>query len=290
MQVQIIGSGGFIGSRLMESLARFGHRPYGVSSAAAGGIDPATGLLPASHLVRPGTQAVVYLSQSPRSHARDSGPVHTLAVNVLSAVTAAQAAIKAGATRFVYASTGNVYMPTFEPASESSAVRRNDWYTLSKLQAEEALGLFRNELEVIVLRLFGVYGPGQTGRLVPNLMERVFAGSPVTLERNPNNPRDVDGLKVSLCYVDDVLGIVQSVISSGGPGILNVAGPQAPSIRALASAIGHLAGRDATFRVLDEFRSSDLVADISLLNRRFNPSFTDLETGLAAMLAGARAQ
>ncbi len=94
-------------------------------------------------------------------------------VNVHSAVAIAEHARRAGAKRFVYASTGNVYAAGFAPFSEAAPVRRDDWYALSKVHAEEALALFRPQLDVVIARLFGVYGPGQKGRLVPNLLASV---------------------------------------------------------------------------------------------------------------------
>lgn len=287
MKVLVIGSGGYMGRHLMTGLVATGIDALGISSANGSGINPESGLLPATFDVSPGTSVVVYMAQSPRFRQVPEEASHVLAVNVLSAVRAAVSARAAGVGRFIYVSTGTVYAPSFSPIAEDAPVRRDNWYVLSKLHGEEALSLFRRDMEVIVVRPFGIYGPEQSGRLVPNLIDSVTSGRPVTLQPRPAADDDRDGLRISLCYIDDATNILLGVVRDGGPACLNLAGPEALSIRSMAETVGVLVGRSAVFETSASPRDSDLIADIRLLVEALSPKFTLFRDGLAKVIAAA---
>jgi nucleoside-diphosphate-sugar epimerase len=285
MRALIVGAGGFIGARLAATLASRGAEVARLSSRDATGIRPDTGALPPDFSIEPGTDVVVYLATSPLHREGSRGAAHLFAVNVHSAIVCAEAARRAGARRFVYASTGNVYAPSFEPMAESAPLRRDDWYALSKLQAEEALALFRRSMEVVSPRLFGVYGPGQRGRLVPNLIASVLASRPIRLLGRPGARGAPDGLRLSLGYVDDVVAILARLALQGGPEHLNVAGPEVVSLREIADAIARALGKPPVFDAPGVDRDLDLIADIGLLQRSLAPAFTPFAEGLARTLA-----
>jgi nucleoside-diphosphate-sugar epimerase len=228
-----------------------------------------------------GADCLVYLSQSSQYRNVPEKLQEVYQVNLLGAIRAAEMAKRKGVGRFVYASTGSVYAPGFSPLAEDSPVRRDEWYPLSKLHAEEALALYRRYMDVIILRPFGVYGPGQRDRLVPNLIEAVREGKPVYLQKHPVREGDRDGLRISLCHVDDAADILFRLSREGGPAVLNLAGDRPFSIRELAVAIGELVGREPVFRFAEESRRGDLIADISLLRKTFQPAFKPFREGLA---------
>lgn len=279
MTVLVIGSGGYMGRHLMAGLSRSGVDAWGTSSANGSGIDPESGLLPVAFAIPPGTTAVVYMAQSPRYREVPEQAAHVLAVNTLSAVRAATLARAAGVDRFIYVSTGTVYAPSFAPIAEDAPVRRDSWYVLSKLHGEEALSLFRQDLEVIVVRPFGVYGPAQKGRMVPNLIDTVKNGRPVTLHPRKGMPEDIGGLRISLCYIDDATDILMRLVRDGGPACLNLAGPEAVSIRSIAEAAGAVFGRPPVFEVSSSPRDSDLIADTRNLVSALAPNFTSFNDG-----------
>lgn len=288
MNVMIIGSRGFLGKALVAHLVKEGEEVAEASSQIAGGIDPVNGLFLSDFRIPAGVDAVVYLAQSPYSGRDGNSPAHVLSVNVVSAVFAGLRAAEAGVKVFVYASSGNVYANTFLPANESANLKRSDWYSLSKVQAEEGLRLRVPYLQVRILRLFGVYGPWQTKRLIPNLLQSVRQGKTITLDANPVNPEDRDGHRLSLCYVDDVVRIISSVLRGNTPELLNVAGPYAASIREIATLAGQLIGREPNFKVLNEPRSGNLIADIGLLQKYLNPHFTSFKAGLAQTISASK--
>lgn len=284
MQVLIIGAGGFVGKHLSSYLQVRGFTVCCSSSRDKTGIDPHTGILPSKFSVPKGTQAIVYLAQSPHYSEGLEYAEHIMEVNLLSAVRAAKAGIRSGVERFVYASTGTVYEPRFYPIPENSKLCRQSWYALSKIQAEEALQLLKDDIEICVPRLFAIYGPGQSGRLVRGLVDRIRMQKPVTIEPHPYDPEDRGGLRISLCQVHDLCMIFEGLITSGAPSPINIASHEVLSIREMAVEIGRQIGIEPRFVKSDKPRVGNLVADITLLQHSLGPSFTPFQSGLAQLL------
>jgi nucleoside-diphosphate-sugar epimerase len=280
VRIVVIGPGGFIGPRLSASLKQRSHELFTFSSSD-GSFDVESGML-ADLPDLPGLDALVYLAQSPFYRDLPERLPHVWSVNVLSAAKAAQWARRNGARRILYASTGNVYSPSFHPHAEADAVSRSDWYALSKVHAEEMLSLFP-QVDVNCARLFGVYGPGQRGKLIPNLISAVRDGRNITLLPHPHDSSDAAGLRLSLCYIDDAVRVLVRLIEEGGPRVLNVASPEVLSIREIASTIGQRVGRAPAFTIGSSYRHADLIADTSQVMPIMG-SFTNWSAGITNTL------
>jgi UDP-glucose 4-epimerase len=284
MSVAIIGAGGFIGQALMAVLRERNIAVTAISSRDQRSFDPAGSLrsdLPTDTSI----DAVVYLSQSP--HYRDL-PVaadHVWSVNVTSALTAAAWARRCGAARFVYASTGNVYQPAFHPHVEDDPLRRDNWYALSKVHAEEALRLYGRDLRVTAARFFGVYGPTQRAKLIPHLIEAVAHRRPISLQPHPTDPSDVGGLRLSLSYIDDAATVLARLATVDGPSAINVAGPEVLSISDIAMTIGEKLGETPIFERAGNARDGDLIASTEILSTIWTGPSTAFAAGLDATVA-----
>lgn len=280
MKVLIVGSSGFIGRHLLNHLASKGIDVYGVSSSDGKGIEAQTGVLSEQFSIPPGTDTIIYLAQSPYYRQVPEMASHLLNVNVVSAVKVADMARRFNVSRFIYTSTGNVYAPSFKPLSEDAPLRKDNWYSLSKIHAEETLSLFRNDLNITIVRLFGVYGPGQTDKIIPKLLTSVVQGVPIFLEKNQNAPEDLGGLKLSTIFINDILEILTKLIFVNGTHYLNIAGDEVVSIRQIAEIMGMILEKNVKFEIVDKYRSFDLIADLELLKKTLNPNFTPFEIGI----------
>lgn len=284
MKVAVIGAHGFIGQAVCGQLSAAGVEVVSISTKGRG-FDATSGLLADQLPVETELRAVLYLAQSPWYRQVPQHAAHVWSVNVLSAIKAAEWARRCGAARFVYTSTGNVYRPGFRPYTEDDPVRRDAWYPLSKVHAEEVLGLYRTTPTVTCARLFGVYGPQQTGRLIPNLIAAVAAGDPVHLQPHPTDAGDTDGFRLSLTHVEDAATVLCYLALHDGPAIVNVASPEARSIREIATAIGSSLGVSPIFARDAAPREGDLVANTDRLRSIWDGRLRSLEEGLATMLS-----
>ncbi|MBE9234275.1 hypothetical protein IQ231_22155, partial [Cuspidothrix issatschenkoi LEGE 03284] len=77
-----------------------------------------------------------------------------------------------------------------------------------KIHAEEALNLFRNDMEIVITRIFGVYGEGQENKLIPNLIHSVASEKEIFIDKNPLDKTDLEGLQISLIYIQDLVEIM----------------------------------------------------------------------------------
>ena len=109
-------------------------------------------------------------------------------------------------------------------------------------------------MPVIAVRLFGLFGPGQTKMLPVSLLEKVRSGQPITLEPAADESGEPEGLTISFSYVEDTarclgqLAHVARTATSSLPAVLNVAGVEPISVRRFAATIGGILGIRAAVR------------------------------------------
>lgn len=288
--IAVVGASGFIGKNFVRSATEKGYDVCCLSRTPVecGGQWRHCDVATSSIVLPKDTEAVVYLAQSAYYREFPEKADDLFGVNVLGAVRTAQAALRTRCRFFCYASTGNVYAPSFAPLSEEHPVSRLNPYGLSKLMAEEALQCFVPRLAVLNARIFGAYGPGQEAMLPYMLLRKIIRNEPIILSLAALH--DNDGLRVSFIYNDDLacclLRIVEKALRGDAlPPRLNLAGPSPVSIRQMAQTMALLLNREVRFLIQDSPRAFDLVADISLLEQLVAPRFTPLEDGLRAVCA-----
>lgn len=283
-RICIVGAGGYVGRHLVERLREQGASVQALSSRDGTGIDPRTGLLPADLRLQEGLDAVVFAAQSPYYRQVPEMAWHLQAVSCVSAVQAAVAAQRAGARRFIYLSTGNVYAPSFEPLSEDAPVSGAQWYPLSKLQGEQSLSMLRPKLEVCVVRVFAIYGPDQTDKLVPRLAASVDQRNAITLAHRHAAMPDA-GLRLNPCHIEDAVAVLSRLAIEGGPPLLNLAGPDTVGVGDIARIWGRLRGIEPRLQSDPAIRKFDLIGDTRLLRSYTDQAFLSIEEGLARIAA-----
>jgi UDP-glucose 4-epimerase len=193
----VTGGAGFIGSHIVERLARAGHRVRVLDNLFSGkeanleSIDGDVDLIRAdirdAGAVAGATRGVevifheAALGSVPRSVA---DPMTTNEVNLTGTLNVLLAARDANVRRVVYASSSSVYGETAElPKHEDLTPQPLSPYALSKLAAEHYISVFHRVygLEAVSLRYFNIFGPRQDpeseyAAVVPRFVTALLAG------------------------------------------------------------------------------------------------------------------
>jgi UDP-glucose 4-epimerase len=238
--VLVTGATGFVGTALIRAMA----------SDAGRLVTPAT--RPRCDLASPGwsralepekSDVVFHLAQSRRYLDGFAGAADVFAVNVAATFELLQWARQNGVRRFVLASSGSVYRPASRPVTESDATSPRNPYAASKLAAEALAMGFAADMEVVVVRPFTVYGPGQRQMIVARLAASVQSGEPIQLAGG-------EGSYLTPTYIDDCVAALRRLADiplPESPHTVNVAGPEMLSVRQMASTIGDLLGRTPVY-------------------------------------------
>jgi len=291
-RASLVGGSGFLGRALAAELVGRGWTVtiHDMLSPEVVGTSFATCDIAASASEFPaGTNAVIYLAQSPHYRDFPARAGNLFGVNTLGLVRAAEAAVRVGAKTLLYASTGNVYEPSFLAHAENDPLQRLEPYGLSKVMGEDVLGVFSGHLHAHAVRIFGLYGRGQRAMLPARIKESLEKKIPIQL--HPRNDRSAiegdEGIRISYCHVDNAAGILADLVNASMtnrvlPPVLNLAGPDPISLRRFAETMGHCLGILPQFVISETPREFDLIADISLLRQTLNPSFTPFEAAMTA--------
>lgn len=277
--VVLTGATGFIGRAICGALLKRGDHVH-LAGAGSHGAEPRESFeldLSLADQVEH-VDAVVHAAALTDVHADFEALAR---VNVVGTVRALKFAREKSARTFVYLSTGGVYGYRADPISEDVPVRPIDAYSLSKYQGELWVQAFGDAFTTTILRLFFPYGRGQgAARLIPRLIGRIGMGQPITIYNNGTSPR------INPIHLDDVVDAVIRGLSADRPAVLNIAGAEIVSLRALCDRLGDLLGRRPTYITRDSAEPRDLVGDVARARGTlgFDPQ-TTLDRGLASMLA-----
>ena len=286
MKILLTGATGFIGRHLLDQLSS-SYECYAL----------------VRNLPRPGLAGVTYIVQdlsqplqTDRLPTQLDAIIHQAAlidteavdeclafrVNVEATWQLLRYAANAGVQRFVHASTGGVYGCAQRPFVESDPFNPMDLYSLTKAQAELAVQAAPGDFHKVVLRYFFPYGPG-TPNPIPRWVARAVAGEPLQILHSGTpafNPIHItDAVEATL----RALNLQQSTV-------LNIAGVEITSIRALAELATRLAGRVPNFELIPDaaaipYYRANLVAEIGQMQARlaFTPQ-VKLRDGITALL------
>lgn len=226
-------------------------------------------------------------------------PKATMAVNLRGSLNVVDSAARYH-TPILFASTSEVYgrnpsVPWAETADRIlGKVQDSRWcYSSSKAAVEHFLHACRQEegLDFVTVRLFNVYGPGLTGRVISNFIERALAGEPLEVHG--------DGTQVRcFVYVSDVLDAFERIIRSHkfAGETYNIGNPVPVSILELARLIIELSGSRSPLRFITydavQLGYVDIpkrIPDIGSITHAlgWRPTI-DLRTGLSRVIEDAR--
>jgi nucleoside-diphosphate-sugar epimerase len=207
----ITGASGFIGRHLAAALGAAGVEVLRIARSA--GTDVMTDSLPLD-----GVNHVFHLAASVDPQTAWQDPVGVLQTNSLGTIRVLDQCRRSRcpvtlASSYVYGAHGHI------PIDENLPAQPGNPYALSKFLAEEAGRGFAAlyDLPVSILRIFNVYGPGQSERfVVPHIMRQVL------------DPACLEVVVVDLAprrdyiHIDDVVRAFVATVGFPDFGIFNV--------------------------------------------------------------------
>jgi UDP-glucose 4-epimerase len=283
VKILVSGATGFVGGHLVRQL----HAEHEVYAVARSPLDVQEVRWIPQDLTRPlddaalpaHVDAVVHLAQSRRYREFPQQVADVFSVNVGSTLALLDYARRAGAMRFIYASTGGIYGGGDRAFRESDHAAQNlSFYPASKQAAELLVNSYRAFFQTTLCRFFFVYGSGQNeSMLVPRLVRSVRNGDPITLHGE-------DGIRINPIHVSDAVDAVARCLSLGEHEVFNIGGGEVLALRAIADKIGRIVGRDPAFARLDQ-PPTHLVGDISKMKVLLGAPRVDLGDGLRRLCA-----
>lgn len=238
----VTGGAGFLGRHLVSALTARGDRVLVVDTAASpadGAVDHVradvrdrAAMFETSANFRP--QTVFHLAAQADPRRAYADPAFDLDVNAAGTLTTAQAALSAGAERFVFVSTGGAMYgdpaPAKLPVGEDYPPAPVSPYGLSKYCAELYLGLLGRTrgLSYSIVRPGNIYGPGQDASsevgVVTIFLDRMLAGRIPQLRGRGLPTRDY-------VYVNDVVAAILLAAERGLPRPYNIGSGRQTSVR-----------------------------------------------------------
>lgn len=227
--------------------------------------------------------AVIHLAQSRRFRDFPAGAMDVFGVNVQATVHLLDYAVRAGAKHFIYASSGGLYRRDEVPLKESAPLEpmgELGFYLASKVAAETLAQAYSPLLNVVILRPFFIYGPGQRREmLLPRVFDDVQAGRPIRIQGE-------HGLSINPVHVEDAAASVVRSLSLREGGIINLAGPDALTLREIGTMFGESLGVSPRFETTDGpepalLGSTDLMSKVlHVPGKRLCNSIEDIAGGM----------
>jgi UDP-glucose 4-epimerase len=284
VKILVTGATGFIGGRLAPLLARDHEivaivRPGSIPiGSEAEWIEQDLSEPLRREALPARLDAVIHLAQSRLYKQFPEGASDVFGINVHSTFRLLDYARDAGASRFVFASTGGVYGSSDKAVLETDRLNPLNFYLSSKYGAESLVTSYNSFFTTVVLRFFFVYGPGQRHMMVPTLLGRVLGDQEIVVEGDP-------GLRMNPIYVDDAARVFEPALRLEQSDLFNIAGDEAVTLTELVQLMAEVSGRKARVKHAPAAQAGDLVGDNSKMKAMLGvrPE-TSLRDGIAAMV------
>jgi UDP-glucose 4-epimerase len=269
--ILITGADGLLGRSLTHRLSQLGFSVTGIIHSAVRqpnptveyrildlSVDWSIDALPRQ------VDTVIHLAQSANFRDFPSKAIDVFKVNIESTARLLDYAKQAGAKQFVYASSGGVYGNGAQARKETAnliPLGQLGYYLGSKTCGEILVQSYALVFQVVVLRPFFMYGPGQNrSMLIPRLMDSVAASKRISLQGE-------NGIRINPIHVEDASTAVAATLSLQDSATFNVAGPEVLSIRDICEGMGKFLGKEPVFE-LQTGQPNDLIADITAMRER----------------------
>ena len=272
MKVLITGGAGFIGRHLVSALRSRSaeitifdnlHRGQLVADDFAsfrqGDIRDRAALATAMK----GVDVVYHLAAQSNVLGAASDPDYSFSTNVVGLYNVLRSGQEEGVQRVVFTSSREVYGDAVGlPVAETAPLNPQNLYGASKASGEFYCRQFASGgLEVMILRLANVYGPGDRDRVIPLFIDKALSGQPLTIYG--------DGKILDFVWIGDVVNALISAASAPATHPINIGTGQGTTLSELAKRVLEITGAASTIHQLParSIEVNRFVADIAAARR-----------------------
>lgn len=267
MNILITGSSGFVGKHLTKSLKKNNKI---VEFDLKNGRDIFNQKLLEKHLNR--IEVVIHLAAFVSGIESWNKPEEYLLNNGIGTYKVIMAAIKKKVKKIIIFSSAAVYGDPLTP------------YGASKIFAETISRCYKDQIEIVIVRPFNIYGKGQNsayGYVIHNFAEGIRKNKQIEIFGTGNQTRD-------FIFVDDVVSTIEQLINIKSPGkAIDLGTGENIKITKLGKLIGRVLNMkykvvysNARNELLESVANTKVLQDIGIDVLKF----TKLENGLRETL------
>jgi UDP-glucose 4-epimerase len=306
-RVIVTGGAGFIGSHIVEELAKRDTRVIIIDNLSTGkmsnlesirgrkNIEFIEGIIMDLTLLRrlfSGADYVLHQAAMPSVPRSIKNPRTSHDANATGTLNVLIAARDKGVKRVVYASSSSVYgdTPTL-PKVEDMTPNPQSPYAVAKLTGEYYCRVFNKiyGLDTVCLRYFNVYGPRQDpdspyAAVIPLFFRHALEGKPPVIFGDGEQSRD-------FTFVKDVAEANVQAAESNATGVFNLGNGRRVTINRLAQLIIRLAGNKSVRPVYHDPRPGDVKHSLADIKKAetfgYHPKYS-LEEGLKEVVKHLR--
>ena len=162
-------------------------------------------------------------------------------------------------SKIIATSSAAIYENSDNSVNETSNTKPLSPYGQSKLDMENIT--IQSKINYSILRLFNVYGNGQTNGVIANFRKNISENISLTIFGNGNAIRD-------FIHIDDVIdGIILSMESKSG--IYNIASGDGTSINQLAKLFIQLSGKNSEI-IYKSARKGEIIYSVANITKSNN--------------------
>ncbi len=191
MKILITGSSGFVGTYLVKKLS---NKHQIIKYDLKEGQDVLNSELLSKKLK--GVDLVIHLAAFISAQESWERPMDYIRNNALGTLSVVDCSIKSSVKKIIFFSSAAVKVKPLTP------------YAVSKINAEEIVKLYSNQVNVVIVRPENIYGLGQKanyGYVIHNFIKAIKFGEDIKIYGSGNQSRD-------FVYIDDVVNTVEKLV------------------------------------------------------------------------------
>lgn len=265
MKILVTGSTGFIGTSMTGNFAR------NYSFVTLNPIDHSRiNVLNREELNDlEKVETIIHLAAKTSISNSITNPYEVYYTNVLGTLNILDYAIRKGVKNIINLSTFVYGNPKYLPIDENHPVDPHSPYNKSKLISEALCEFYSkdNDLNIVTLRPFNIYGPNQKSSFITIAIQNVLRNNLVKLSRQ--------GTQRDFLFIDDFLELIDKILSDfpKGYSVYNVGFGKSYSLENIVEMIETIANIKATIDYDSNIRPNDIiemVADIGKVKKQFD--------------------